>query len=251
MVDLSRDILNDVLNELLPHQEQIKDALADAVAADAYVGPCPKCGKDLQLRASQKTRSMFIGCSGWPECDVTYPLPKGKIEAVEEKCPECGMPQIKVTAFRSKPRTQCIDPNCPTNHEPDIVVGKCPTCAAKGLDKQLIASKNPRTLKRFIRCENYEECETSYPLPQYGKLTATEETCPDCGAPMVIVTTARGPWKLCPNFNCPGKEREAAEKAAKAEAKKAEKAAKPAAKKVPAKKTAAKKTTAKKAAAKE
>lgn len=253
VVDLSRDILNDVLNELLPHQEQIKDALADAVAADAYVGPCPKCGKDLQLRASQKTRSMFIGCSGWPECDVTYPLPKGKIEAVEEKCPECGMPQIKVTAFRSKPRIQCIDPNCPTNHEPDIVVGKCPTCAAKGLDKQLIASKNPRTLKRFIRCENYEECETSYPLPQYGKLTATEETCPDCGAPMVIVTTARGPWKLCPNFNCPGKEREAAEKAAKAEAKKAEKAekaAKPAAKKAPAKKTAAKKTTTKKAAAK-
>ena len=254
VVDLSRDILNDVLNELLPHQEQIKDALADAVAADAYVGPCPKCGKDLQLRASQKTRSMFIGCSGWPECDVTYPLPKGKIEAVEEKCPECGMPQIKVTAFRSKPRIQCIDPNCPTNHEPDIVVGECPTCAAKGLDKQLIASKNPRTLKRFIRCENYEECETSYPLPQYGKLTATEETCPDCGAPMVIVTTARGPWKLCPNFNCPGKEREAAEKAAKAEAKKAEKAekaAKPAAKKAPAKKMAAKKTTAKKAAAKE
>ena len=78
--------------------------------------------------------------------------------------------------------------------------------------------------------------------------------CPDCGAPMVIVTTARGPWKLCPNFNCPGKEREAAEKAAKAEAKKAEKAekaAKPAAKKAPAKKTAAKKTTTKKAAAKE
>ena len=251
VVDLSRDILNDVLNELLPHQEQIKDALADAVAADAYVGPCPKCGKDLQLRASQKTRSMFIGCSGWPECDVTYPLPKGKIEAVEEKCPECGMPQIKVTAFRSKPRIQCIDPNCSTNHEPDIVVGKCPTCAEKGLDKQLIASKNPRTLKRFIRCENYEECETSYPLPQYGKLTATEETCPDCGAPMVIVTTARGPWKLCPNFNCPSKEREAAEKAAKAEAKKAEKAAKPAAKKAPAKKAAAKKTTAKKAAAKE
>ena len=72
-----------------------------------------------------------------------------------------------------------------------------------------------RTLKRFIRCENYEECETSYPLPQYGKLTPTEETCPDCGAPMVIVTTARGPWKLCPNFDCPGKEEEEKAKAEK------------------------------------
>ena len=176
------------------------------------------------------------------------------MEALPDPCPTCGMPQVKVTAFRSKPRTICIDPNCETNKEPDVVVGECPTCAAAGKKAKLIAQKNPRTLKRFIRCENYEECETSYPLPQYGKLTATEETCPDCGAPMVIVTTARGPWKLCPNFNCPGKEREAAEKAAKAEAKKAEKAekaAKPAAKKAPAKKTAAKKTTAKKAAAKE
>ena len=246
VVDLSRDILNDVLRELLPHSEEVKEALSDAVAADAYVGPCPKCGKDLQLRASSKTRSMFIGCAGWPDCDVTYPLPKGKIEAVEEKCPTCGMPQIKVTAFRSKPRVMCIDPNCPTNQEPDVVVGKCPTCAAKGLDKKLIASKNPRTLKRFIRCENYDECNTSYPLPQYGELIATEEVCEHCGAPMVVVKTARGPWKLCPNFNCPGKEKEAEEKEAKAAAKKggskakSSTAKKPAAKKTPTKEAAAK-----------
>ena len=252
VVDLSRDILNDVLNELLPHSEEVKDALADAVAADAYVGPCPKCGRDLQLRASQKTRSMFIGCSGWPECDVTYPLPKGKIEAVPEKCPVCGMPQIKVTAFRSKPRIQCIDPNCPTNQEPDVVVGKCPTCAAKGLDKKLIATKNPRTLKRFIRCENYDECSTSYPLPQYGEIIPTEEVCEHCGAPIVVVKTARGPWKLCPNFDCPGKAEEAKAKEEKAAAKKA--GAKSAAKKSTAKKSAtkpaAKKPAAKKAPAK-
>ncbi len=247
VVDLSRDILNDVLNELLPHSEEVKDALADAVAADAYVGPCPKCGKDLQLRASSKTRSMFIGCAGWPDCDVTYPLPKGKVEALEEKCPVCGMPQIKVTAFRSKPRTLCIDPNCETNKEPDVVVGKCPTCAAKGLDKKLIATKNPRTLKRFIRCENYDECETSYPLPQYGELTATEEVCEHCGAPMVIVKTSRGPWKLCPNFSCPGKEKEAEEKEAKAAAKAAGKTATKS-KASTAKKPAAKKTAAKKKA---
>lgn len=234
VVDLSRDILHDVLEELLPHSEEVKEALADAVAADAYVGPCPKCGKDLQLRASSKTRSMFIGCAGWPDCDVTYPLPKGKIEALDEKCPVCGMPQIKVTAFRSKPRVLCIDPNCTTNQEPDVVVGTCPACAQRGLSKKLVASKNPRTLKRFIRCENYEECETSYPLPQYGELTATDETCEHCGAPMVIVKTARGPWKLCPNFDCPGKEKEAQEKQAKAKkpaSSKTKAAKKPAAKK--------------------
>ena len=230
VVNTSRNLLSEQLASLLPHSEEVKDALADAVAADAYVGPCPKCGKDLQLRASQKTRSMFIGCSGWPDCDVTYPLPKGKVEAVPEPCPTCGMPQVKVTAFRSKPRTICIDPHCATNKEPDVVVGECPACKEKGITAKLIAQKNPRTLKRFIRCENYDDCGTGYPLPQYGALTATEEVCEHCGAPMVIVTTARGPWKLCPNFDCPGKEQKEDAKDAKGAAAKKPAARKPAAK---------------------
>lgn len=215
VVGHSRKLLAGELASLIPHSEEVKDALADAVAADMYVGPCPKCGKDLQLRTSQKTRSMFIGCSGWPDCDVTYPLPKGKIEALDEKCPVCGMPQVKVTAFRSKPRTLCIDPECETNKEPDLEVGTCPTCAAHGKEAKLIAHKNPRTLKRFIRCENYDECQTGYPLPQYGALSATGEVCEHCGAPLVIVTTNRGPWKLCPNFSCPGKEKEEKKKTTK------------------------------------
>ena len=238
VVTTSRNLLSEQLGNLLPHSEEVKEALADAVAADAYVGKCPKCGKDLQIRASQKTRSMFIGCSGWPDCDVTYPLPKGKVESLEELCPTCGMPQVKVTAFRSKPRTICIDPHCTTNQEPDVIVGTCPACKEKGLERNLVAQKNPRTLKRFIRCENYDECGTGYPLPQYGNLAATGEVCEHCGAPLVVVTTNRGPWKLCPNFDCPGKEQAEDKKGAKAPAKKA-----------PAKKTAAK-TTAKKAPAK-
>ncbi|MEG2517210.1 MAG: DNA topoisomerase I [Raoultibacter sp.] len=257
VVDHSRNLLASQLESLIPHSEEVSAALADAVAADAYVGPCPKCGKDLQLRASQKTRSMFIGCAGWPDCDVTYPLPKGKIEALSEPCPTCGMPQIKVTAFRAKPRIQCIDPLCETNYEPNVAVGHCPVCKEKGIDAKLIAQKNPRTLKRFIRCENYDDCGVGYPLPQYGQLTATEEVCDSCGAPMVIVTTARGPWKLCPNFQCPAKleaEAKKAEKlqnkaqgAEKGKAKASAKATKPAVKKkAPAKKTPVKKAPVKK-----
>ena len=205
----SRNLLAKELEALLPKKEEVATALADAVAADAYVGTCPKCGKDLQIRASQKTRGMFIGCSGWPECDVTYPLPKGKIEAQETRCPTCGMPQVKVSAFRAKPRVVCIDPNCSTNTEPDVVVGICPTCTDRGvMDAKLIAQRNPRTLKRFIRCEHYDICETSYPLPQYGELIPTEDVCEACGAPMVVIKTARGPWKLCPNFDCPSKDEE-------------------------------------------
>ena len=249
VVQHSRDLLSEQLAALLPAAEQVKDALADAVAADAYVGKCPKCGKDLQLRVAQKTRSMFIGCAGWPDCDVTYPLPKGRVEATDTPCPVCGMPQVKVSPFRQKPYLHCIDPECATNKEADVYVGECPTCKAAGKTGKLFAHKNPRTLKRSIVCENFDECQTRYPLPPRGQITATEEVCAHCGAPLVIVTTARGPWKLCPNYDCPGKEEQKKEREAKkaAGAKTRGGAAaskKPAAKKAPAKKGARKKADA-------
>ncbi len=50
-------------------------------------GQCPKSGHDLLIKSSPKTRGQFVGCSGYPDCDVTYPLPQGKIEAVDELCP--------------------------------------------------------------------------------------------------------------------------------------------------------------------
>ena len=69
--------------------------------------------------------------------------------------------------------------------------------------------------RRSITCENFDECQTRYPLPQYGDIIPTEEVCEHCGAPMVVIKTARGPWKLCPNFDCPGKEEEEKAKAEK------------------------------------
>ena len=206
VVSHSRKLLAEIMEELIPAKEEVGEALSDAVTADACVGSCPTCGRDLLMKSSAKTRSSFIGCSGWPECEVTYPVPQGKIEPVEELCATCGKPQLKVTVFRSKPHTVCIDPFCATNYEPDLRVGFCPTCAAAGVQGDLIAQKNPRTLKRFIRCSNYEDCKTSYPLPQRGKLSPTEKVCESCGAPKVVVASNRGPWELCPNLNCPLRE---------------------------------------------
>ena len=265
VVDHSRELLASLLEGLIEHKEDLGEAISDAVQADAKIGVCPKCGHDLLVKQSAKTRSSFIGCSAWPECEVTYPLPQGKIQTVEELCPVCGCPQIKVQPFRSKPYIVCVDPACPTNKEPDVTVGVCPTCAAAGREGLLIAHRSERTLKRFIRCTNYDECSTSYPLPQRGELKATGEVCPDCGAPIVEVTTTRGPWRICVNMDCPGKARAEEEKAAKAAARAAKAEAeaqgegdepkkasskKTSTKKAPAKKAAAKKAPAKKASSK-
>jgi DNA topoisomerase-1 len=201
----SRELLARAMDDLLPRAAEVGELLKAAGDGDAKVGVCPKSGHDLLVKSSARTRGQFVGCSGWPDCDVTYPLPQGKIEAVPEPCPVCGTPQVKVIQFRSKPRVVCLDPACTTNHEPEVNVGVCPTCAKAGKHGDLIARRSPRTLKRFVRCSNYDECQTSYPLPQRGDLAATGETCEACGAPMVVVTTNRGPWKVCIDPACPAR----------------------------------------------
>ena len=244
----SRKLLAEIMDELIPRADEVGEAISDAVTADSRVGTCPKCGGDLCVKSSAKTRSNFVGCNSWPDCDVTYPLPQGKYDTCEESCPVCGKTQIKVTPFRAKAYMHCLDPECSSNKMPELEVGKCPKCAEAGKDGRLIAQKNPRTLKRFIRCTNYDECETSYPLPQRGDLEATGEVCKECGAPEVIVETARGPWRICVNMKCPTKEKTAAKSGAKTTAKGTTKksAAKSTAKGT-AKKTAAKSTTKKSA----
>lgn len=60
---------------------------------------CPKenCGKPLVKRYSPKTKSYFIGCTGYPECDY--------IESVKEDlgdCPQCKKPLVRKFQKRSR-----------------------------------------------------------------------------------------------------------------------------------------------------
>ncbi len=216
----SRALLAGMMDALIEHKEDLGEAIADAVTADAKVGVCPKCGKDLVMKTSAKTRGSFIGCMGWPDCDVTYPVPsRVKIIPIEGEagvCPTCGAPRVKCQPFRQKAYEQCVNPACPTNAEPDLVVGECAACEAAGRHGDLVAHKSERSGKRFIRCTNYDDCGTSYPLPQRGELRATGETCEHCGAPIVEVKTSRGPWRICVNMDCPSKEKAEAPKRGRA-----------------------------------
>ena len=65
VVEHSRALLAGLLDTLIEHKDDLGDAIADAVTADARVGACPKCGKDLVMKTSAKTRGSFIGCMGW------------------------------------------------------------------------------------------------------------------------------------------------------------------------------------------
>lgn len=202
VVEHSRSLLAEIMRVLLPIADEVGDTLKTATDEDAKVGKCPVSGHDLAIKFSPKNRSYFVGCIGYPECPQTYPLPKNaKFEAVEELCPVCGTPQVKVMQYPKRPRVMCLSPDCPTKKGPEITVGACKECG--GALKVLYSQVG----SRYIRCENYEAKShpVSYPLPQSGEIEATGETCEACGAPRIIVHTRKGPWNICVDPECPAK----------------------------------------------
>lgn len=200
VVGHSQNALAVVLEELLPRVSEVADRLKDAMDEDAKVGKCPVSGHDLLIKYSPKNRSYFVGCMGYPECNVTYPLPKNaKYQSSDEPCPVCGTPQVRIIQFKKRPRLMCLSPDCPSKRGPEIVVAKgaCPTGDGGDLVVQYSAVGS-----RYVRCTNYESCKTSYPLPQQGEIEPTDEVC-ECGTPKVIVHTRKGPWKICIDPACP------------------------------------------------
>lgn len=78
------------------------------------LGICPKDGGQLIIRQS-KYGKRFLGCSNYPNCDRTYPLPQmGLLRATGEKCPVCQAPLILL--MRGKRAWKfCPDMNCSYN----------------------------------------------------------------------------------------------------------------------------------------
>lgn len=86
----------------------------------------------------------------------------------------------------------------------DLIVGKC---TSENCDGELIVRIARKTKKRFIGCNAYPQCRTTFPLPQKGLLVTTREICKHCGYPVVkIIKKGRKPWNLCINQDCPGKD---------------------------------------------
>jgi len=69
---------------------------------------CPKCGKPLFMQASK--RGLFIGCSGYPECDYTRPLHAATAEGdnILGQDPVSGL-DVKLPSGRFGPYVQIGD----------------------------------------------------------------------------------------------------------------------------------------------
>ncbi|MBN1321056.1 MAG: topoisomerase DNA-binding C4 zinc finger domain-containing protein, partial [Thermoleophilia bacterium] len=118
VVAISRDLLRQAYGSLEQNREQISAKIYEGITDDRILGVCPKCGKNkLRVIRSKATKKRFVGCEGYPDCDQTYPLPqRGDIIGMDEVCPQCGSPKIKILGGR-RPWILCLDPYCPTKEE--------------------------------------------------------------------------------------------------------------------------------------
>jgi DNA topoisomerase-1 len=203
VVKESQDMLLDIVSVMSRHRKEIGEEIRNALQEQRYIGKCPKCGKDLRIVRSRKGGE-FIGCAGYPECDVTYPKPGGAlVQPTDQECEVCKLPMVRVIRRGSPVRMQCIDPDCQSNQGKESV-GECPDC---GKELRILYS---RAGKRFIGCSGYPECKRTYPLPQYGVLEVLGEKCPECGAPMLRIK-GKGGWRFCANMDCPAGKRKKVE----------------------------------------
>ena len=207
VVEESQAMLEDIMTVLEKNKRQIGDDIKRALREQHTLGHCPKCETGHLIQIRMKNGSSFAGCTNYPECRNTYPLPRGMlILATNDKCEVCGGPKVKTIAKGQAPIVVCIDPSC-AGAKKERYVGKCPQC---GGDIRMIQSKKG---KRFAGCSNYPNCKAIYPLPQQGKIIATGQSCDACQSPIIqVMMSNKGRWSLCLNMNCPKKAQKQAKK---------------------------------------
>ncbi|MFL6032759.1 MAG: DNA topoisomerase, partial [Rubrobacteraceae bacterium] len=117
VVDESRDVLRRVYENLIEAEKEFADIVWDGIRGDETLGKCPESGHNLIIRRNRKSGKRFVGCQGYPECRVTYPLPqKGTIIPLHTQCDACGSPEIKVVGGK-RPWVTCINMDCPKKQE--------------------------------------------------------------------------------------------------------------------------------------
>ncbi len=118
----ARAELDKILSKFRQHQLEIGKQLAESYRITRLkqrtLGKCVKCGGDLRIIVSRATRKRFAGCSNYPECKTSFPLPQiGMIIALGKNCEQCGAPMIQVSRIGMRPYRMCLDPKCPSKAE--------------------------------------------------------------------------------------------------------------------------------------
>jgi DNA topoisomerase-1 len=221
------------------HMEEDLDLIADrkmayAAALDEFWGPfsdalkvarekmgqvsgqetgekCPECGRPLVVKFSRKTRSSFVGCSGYKEgCKYIKPREGEEArpapEVTDIACPTCAKPMLKRPGKRG-PFLGCSGyPDCKTTmnigDDGQPVLTTQPTehsCGKCG--KPMALKQGPRG--PFLACTGYPKCRNAQDVDAEGnpiKVPETGMNCEKCNSPMVVRKSWRGPFLSCSGY---------------------------------------------------
>ena len=189
---------------------------------------CQKCGKMLMLRQSK--RGPFLTCSGYPSCKETYNIgsdgkPVPSVVETEHVCEKCGKPMalrqgsrgafLGCTGYPKCRNTIPVDDQGKPVAQVKVEV-KCEKCGGP------MGVKSGRR-GAFLGCLNYPKCRSTAPIPddlkeQLGeaanapsasgpdlKSVEVEETCEQCGGPMLVRRGKRGFFLGCAGYpKCKG-----------------------------------------------
>jgi len=109
-----------ICEEFKQNEEKIGKELSEAITQSnddkSILGKCQKCGKELKILFSPKTRNYFVGCTGYKDgCTACYPLPhNASFQKMNKVCAKCKTPIIKVLRRGRRPFNMCLDTKCET-----------------------------------------------------------------------------------------------------------------------------------------
>lgn len=82
-------------------------------------------------------------------------------------------------------------------------IDKCPVCKEGNL--RIIINKKNKS--KFIACNKYPECKTTFSIPQnFKSIKPTQEKCSSCNYPVIEITLQKSKQKICINPNCSTKQ---------------------------------------------
>ncbi len=114
VVDEARKDVREILLKLISKKDEISKSMREAISKQYVFGKCPVCGSDLKVVISKRTHKRFVGCSNYPKCTFSLPLPQsGRFFISPQTCPKCGLHMIEWKGENSK-RTYifCVNPAC-------------------------------------------------------------------------------------------------------------------------------------------
>ena len=150
VVDEGENEVKEILGDINKNVNGIGSKLYEAYQASNIVGEC-SCGGKLVKRSGRYGN--FVGCTNYPDCNVTYSLPRNA-SVIKKTCEKCGLPMIAAGKGRNR-QEMCLDPNCGKDttkkHNPEVV-GKCPKCG-----KDLL--KRSGRFGDFVGCKGFPKCK--------------------------------------------------------------------------------------------